>query len=199
VVVITFLFALTTALPLIAKAQNGKQPLIDSDGDKLWDYEERIWGTDPNNPDTDGDGYKDKTEIINGFDPLKPRPIRLPKWIRIDLSKQTLSYGYGPKVINNWLTSTGKRGFQTPTGTFKILNKRPLAYSRQYKLYMPYWMAFTPQGNGIHELPYWKSGYREGANHLGKPVSHGCVRLGIGPAKELYDWAEIGTRVVVEK
>ena len=36
-------------------------------------------------------------------------------------------------------------------------------------------------------------------SHLGKPASHGCVRLGIGPAKELYDWAPIGTRVVVVK
>ena len=46
-------------------------------------------------------------------------------------------------------------------------------------------------------LPYWPSGYREGTNHLGIPVSHGCVRLGIGPAKTLYDWAEIGTTVAI--
>jgi len=51
----------------------------------------------------------------------------------------------------------------------------------------------------IHELPYWPNGYREGENHLGVKVSHGCVRLGIGPAKYVFDWAEIGTPVYVHK
>ncbi len=32
----------------------------DSDGDGLFDWEELLWGTDPNNPDTDGDGVSDK-------------------------------------------------------------------------------------------------------------------------------------------
>jgi len=85
----------------------------------------------------------------------------------------------------------------TPTGTFKILNKAGRAYSRKYNLYMPYWMAFTGVGHGIHELPEWKSGYKEGANHLGIPVSHGCVRLGIGPAKTVFNWSSVGTPVVI--
>jgi hypothetical protein len=65
-------------------------------------------------------------------------------------------------------------------------------------LYMPYWMAITPDGKyGIHELPEWPGGYKEGANHLGRPVSHGCVRLGVGAAKTVYEWASEGTTVVV--
>lgn len=177
----------------IVKAQ---PETIDSDGDELWDHEETQWGTDPHNPDTDGDGYKDKVEIINGYDPLGLG--RLPKWIRLDLSEQKLRYGYGPKVLDTFIVSTGKRGFKTPTGTFSVIYKNPKKWSTMYKLWMPYWMAFTPRGHGIHELPYWPNGYREGANHLGKPVSHGCVRLGIGPAKKLYEWAEVGTRVIVQ-
>ena len=35
---------------------------VDTDGDGLKDWEERFWGTDPNNPDTDGDGVGDKTD-----------------------------------------------------------------------------------------------------------------------------------------
>ena len=35
----------------------------DSDGDGLKDWEEALWGTDPNNPDTDGDGILDGAEI----------------------------------------------------------------------------------------------------------------------------------------
>lgn len=35
----------------------------DSDGDGLWDWEEALWGTDPDNPDTNGDGIGDKEEV----------------------------------------------------------------------------------------------------------------------------------------
>lgn len=86
----------------------------------------------------------------------------------------------------------------TPTGEFKVHNKNPRAWSRTYGLYMPYWMAFVPSGKyGIHELPEWPGGYKEGANHLGTPVSHGCVRLGVGSAKAVYEWAEVGTPIVI--
>jgi len=54
-------------------------------------------------------------------------------------------------------------------------------------------------GYFIHELPYWPGGYREGENHLGIPVSHGCVRLGIGAAAKVYQFAAIGTKVVIHK
>ncbi len=41
----------------------------DSDKDGLSDLEERLYHTNPNNPDTDGDGYKDGEEVKNGYDP----------------------------------------------------------------------------------------------------------------------------------
>ena len=188
--ILLLLIYLATPTKLTAQTEN-----TDSDGDKLWDHEEVKWGTDPHNPDSDGDGYKDKVEIINGYDPLGSG--RFPKWIRIDLSEQSLSYGYGPKAVDTFIVSTGKRGFKTPTGEFSVLYKHEKKWSATYKLWMPYWMSFTYQGHGIHELPYWPNGYREGENHLGIPVSHGCVRLGIGPAQKLYDWAEAGTKIVV--
>jgi lipoprotein-anchoring transpeptidase ErfK/SrfK len=86
----------------------------------------------------------------------------------------------------------------TPKGEFSIQNKTPRAWSNKYKLYMPYWQAITPSGEyGIHELPEWPGGYKEGANHLGTPVSHGCVRLGIGAAERVYAWTEIGTPIII--
>ena len=47
---------------------------IDSDCDGLTNAEEKLYGTDPNNPDTDGDGYSDGVEVQSGYDPLKPAP-----------------------------------------------------------------------------------------------------------------------------
>lgn len=170
---------------------------IDTDGDELWDFEEVRWGTDIKNPDSDNDGFKDKLEIISGYDPNGPG--NLPGWIKINLSEQALSYGNGPKLINTFPVSTGTPSYKTPLGNYAIRNKVIKAWSKKHQLWMPFWMAFTPQGHGIHELPIWPSGYREGNASLGQPVSHGCVRLGIGPAEELYNWADIDTSVWVVK
>ncbi len=123
--------------------------------------------------------------------------IKEGKYIDINLAKQQLSIFENGARLGTYKVSSGKRGMATPTGTFKVLSKAGRAYSKKYNLYMPYWMAFTGAGHGIHELPEWKSGYKEGANHLGIPVSHGCVRLGVGPAAKVYGWSDIGTPVVI--
>ena len=44
----------------------------DSDNDGLIDELEKIYGTDPNNPDTDGDGFKDGEEVEKGYNPTGP-------------------------------------------------------------------------------------------------------------------------------
>lgn len=120
------------------------------------------------------------------------------KYIDINLETQILSTFENGRLIDSYLISSGKKGMYTPTGKFKVQNKHPRAWSRTYGLYMPYWMAFVPGGKyGIHELPEWPGGYKEGTNHLGIPVSHGCVRLGVGPAKAVYEWVEVGTSVVI--
>lgn len=51
-----------------------KSVFLDSDQDGLSDEEEKIYGTNPSNPDTDGDGYSDGAEVRSGYDPLKKAP-----------------------------------------------------------------------------------------------------------------------------
>ncbi|MDP6756443.1 MAG: L,D-transpeptidase [Patescibacteria group bacterium] len=121
------------------------------------------------------------------------------KVIMIDLSSQEFSYYEDGFRLATHITSTGKLGYKTPIGEYEINNKAELAYSNRYGLYMPYWMSFIGSLYGIHELPYWPSRYREGENHLGTAVSHGCVRLGIGSAEEVFEWAEVGTTVIVQE
>lgn len=122
------------------------------------------------------------------------------KYIDISLAHQNMVLFENGKFLDAYLVSSGKRGLDTPTGTFKIENKTPRAWSKKYGLYMPNWMAIEPNGKyGIHELPEWPGGYKEGANHLGVAVSHGCVRLGTGAAKRVYDWADLGTPVIIHK
>lgn len=47
---------------------------VDTDGDGLLNWEERLRGTDPMNPDTDGDGTEDGAEARAGRDPLRAGP-----------------------------------------------------------------------------------------------------------------------------
>jgi len=138
-----------------------------------------------------------------------PATLKLPKQVKavsqtgktiiVNLTDQRLSYYQDGMRLNSYRVSTGRWGFATPIGEFKTQNKIPRAYSKAYGLYMPFWMAFYRGEYGIHELPEWPNGYKEGENHLGTPVSHGCIRLGVGPAKTLYDWAKVGTTVIVQK
>lgn len=124
--------------------------------------------------------------------------IKEGKYIDINLASQIMSTFENGNLLDSFMISSGKRGMETPKGEHQIYNKSPRPWSKKYSLYMPFWMAITSSGEyGIHELPEWPGGYKEGANHLGTPVSHGCVRLGIGAAKTVYDWADIGTPVVV--
>jgi len=119
------------------------------------------------------------------------------KKIVIDLSEQMLYTYENEEITGKYLVSTGKAGMWTPLGEFKIHNKNPRAWS-SYGLWMPYWMVIDPaRGIGIHELPEWPNGYKEGEDHLGTPVSHGCIRLGVGPAETVYSWADIDTKVEI--
>ncbi len=170
----------------------------DMDNDGLNDALEIKFKTDPLNPDSDGDGYKDGAEVDYAYDPLASSSVKLAQKIEIDLATQKLIYLVGGQPWKEFIISSGKPSMATPKGNYTIINKVSKAWSNAYKLWMPYWMGLDHGQFGIHELPVWPSGYREGADHLGKPVSHGCVRLGIGPAKYIYDRVSQGTEVVIK-
>jgi hypothetical protein len=192
-VVVFMLSVLVVLTSLEAQAAS----VDDADADGLKDQLESLFHSDPSNPDSDGDGYQDGKEVAMGYSPTSSSTIPLKKDILITLSKQEMQQRLEGVPVAVYTVSTGKAHMTTPTGTFSILSKNPRAWSKASKLWMPWWMAFTTKGHGIHELPEWPGGKKEGADHLGKPVSHGCVRLGIGPSKILYDWAPIGTKVTI--
>ncbi len=119
------------------------------------------------------------------------------KSIGLDVGvNQRLNYFLDDIKIGSFPISAGKASTPTPKGSYHIINKHPQAWS-PLGLWMPYWLGLGTGRFGIHELPFWPNGYREGQNHLGIPVSNGCVRLGIGPAKFIYHWSEVGTPVYI--
>lgn len=121
------------------------------------------------------------------------------RYVDVDLATQKLCMIDGTNILNCFSISSGKPGMDTPSGTFTIFEKNPRHWSTKYGMWLPWWQQFKAGGWGLHELPEWPNGYKEGEDHLGKPVSHGCVRLGVGAAQALYDWTSIGTPVYIHK
>ncbi|MCD6119440.1 L,D-transpeptidase [bacterium] len=131
--------------------------------------------------------------IVSADDEIDDDPIIVSRII-INLYNQRL-YALNPEgyVVFEYPCSTGKSGFGTPSGHFRIYSKAWSAYSKKYSATMTNWMAFTPNGGyGIHGL-LGNSYYRR----LGSPASHGCVRLTREGARELYGYVAIGTPVDV--
>lgn len=142
----------------------------------------------------DENGVSTKTE--NRLELLEPS-IKTGKYLDIDLSDQNLYIFENGRELGAYKISSGLRGMNTPSGNFEVIGKARRPWSVKYGLFMPWFIQFTYDGHGIHELPEWPGGYKEGANHLGIPVSHGCVRLGVGPAQKVYDFVERGTPIVI--
>ncbi|MDB4793674.1 L,D-transpeptidase family protein [Methylacidiphilales bacterium] len=107
--------------------------------------------------------------------------------IVVSLADQRL-YAYHDQQLVAWSNvSSGRPGHETPTGAFTVSEKDVDHHSNLYNnAPMPYFMRLTDGGVGLHagELP-------------GYPASHGCVRLPLGMARELYHHVEAGTPVEI--
>lgn len=122
------------------------------------------------------------------------------KLILVDISEQRMYVYENGTLIYNFVVSTGMNG-GTRVGTFSVLNKIPNAYGSTWDIWMPNWLGIYWSGhlqNGIHALPILPNGQRLWAGYLGTPVSYGCVVLGTYESQLLYDWAEVGTPVVIQ-
>ncbi len=138
-------------------------------------------------------------QVIKVFPDEGIVPGRFPgKYIDVDLTKQLMTLFDGSTQVAQYIVSSGKPSTPTPVGTRTVQGHNPKAWSSPSSLWMPWFMALG-EGYGIHELPEWPNGYKEGEAHLGTPVSHGCVRLGVGPAEMVYNWTPDGTQVYIHK
>jgi lipoprotein-anchoring transpeptidase ErfK/SrfK len=128
--------------------------------------------------------------------PASPVAARAQKAILVSLSRQTMWVYKGDDIVLTSLVSTGRAGFETPTGTFQILSKLPsqtmegVIGGEYYNVpNVPNVMYFTNEGHALHGT-YWH-------NNFGTPMSHGCVNLPMDVAAWLYNWAPVGTPVYI--
>ena len=106
-------------------------------------------------------------------------PARANILITVDKSAQqmTVTVDGDPRYI--WPVSTGRDGYNTPSGAFHPTSMEREHYSRQFDYApMPHSIFFTNEGHAIHGT-YEESG-------LGRAKSHGCVRISREHAAMLY-------------
>jgi hypothetical protein len=105
-------------------------------------------------------------------------PARASILISVDKSAQQMivTVDGDPRYI--WPVSTGREGYDTPAGQYTPFRMEKDHFSREWDdAPMPYSIFFTKQGHAIH-----------GTNHKidGSPESHGCVRLSVTHAAQLW-------------
>jgi lipoprotein-anchoring transpeptidase ErfK/SrfK len=99
--------------------------------------------------------------------------------ININKAKQEMTVFLDGIEKYRWPVSTGRSGYSTPSGTYTATSMNEIWYSKQWdNSPMPHSIFFIKDGHAIH-------GSYEVKN-LGKPVSHGCVRISPENATTLY-------------
>lgn len=99
--------------------------------------------------------------------------------VNVDTDSQTMHVYVNGKLRHEWRVSTGRRGYDTPSGSFRPQRMERQWYSRKYD--------DAPMPNSI----FFSGGYAiHGTNQvgrLGRRASHGCIRLAPSHAAQLYN------------
>jgi hypothetical protein len=114
--------------------------------------------------------------------------------VTINKSSQEMSVAVDGAQRYVWPVSTGRPGYDTPNGTFKPNRMDADHYSQEWdNAPMPHAVFFDLDGHAIH-------GFFD-VKHLGRAVSHGCVRLSPDHAQTLFNMIKTqgmgDTKVVV--
>ena len=119
------------------------------------------------------------------------------KEIRVFIDKQVLIASENGEEVYSFDIVTGKDGKETTAGAYQVFRKHEKYTSKTYGSEMPYTMFFTEDGKAIHgtNMATLRSYLHK---YLTESVgSQGCVGLTDDNAKALFEWAPIGTPVVV--
>jgi len=100
---------------------------------------------------------------------LMSAPAQAELVVSISKAQQRLSITVNGAEAYRWPVSTGRRGYTTPSGSYRPTRLERHWYSRKYEMSPMPWSVFFHRGYAVH-------GTME-AYKLGRPASHGCVRL----------------------
>jgi hypothetical protein len=156
------------------------------------------------NPDYTSDEMRTRMLYANESGSVMDIPLHGTKSVLVDLSDQELFLKLDDYVVRNFRISSGAAKTPTPIGETAIKLKQEVRVGGKSPHYiMPKFMWFRAGGYGFHALPslgndngvFWSEAW----NHIGIPVSHGCVRLLPHDADFMFEFVEVGTKVVVQR
>jgi lipoprotein-anchoring transpeptidase ErfK/SrfK len=113
---------------------------------------------------------------------------------RIDLSSQRMNVFIDGELAYSWAISSARKGYVTPRGSYRPTLLKRMHYSRKYdNSPMPHSIFFRG-GYAIHGTGYVKQ--------LGRPASHGCIRLHPSNAARLFSLVKTygpqRTRIIIQ-
>lgn len=98
---------------------------------------------------------------------------------KVDIASQSMTVIVDGAITAVWKVSTARRGYITPRGTYRPQGLAKMHYSRKYDNSPMPNSVFFRGGYAIHGTYHVKS--------LGRPASHGCVRLAPQNAAIFFD------------
>ena len=121
-------------------------------------------------------------------------PAKPTLYATIDLASQRMTVVSRGKRLYRWRISSGRRGYETPAGRFTPAWMARNWHSRKYDMApMPYSVFFN-QGIATHGTT--------AVSRLGRPASHGCIRLATSNARRFYNLVRRhgmkNTRIIVK-
>lgn len=224
-VVVAFVMVMALALAACSQAQAGTQPQgTPGDRSALQDLMPTPTATDVPQPTATAEptatAQPTATPIpLHKALPTTPNapaaPIATGKVILVSLQRQWLyAYTNGELDFMN-AVETGRPELATPTGTFSVFAKdRNITFNSPWPVGSPFYyypthinyaLAFKDGGFFLHDA-WWHVVFGQGGNvpHLlangtWETGSHGCVGMTTADAGRLYNWADVGTPVVIRQ
>ncbi|MBX3272361.1 MAG: L,D-transpeptidase [Sandaracinaceae bacterium] len=127
---------------------------------------------------------EDVLRVARPIDRPAPIPAR-DRWIHVDLREQVLVAYEGDRPVFATMVSTGREGYRTPTGTFRIQSKHvsatmddPDAGDESYSIEDVPWTMYFEGSYALHAA-FWH-------DRFGRPRSHGCVNLAPADARWVF-------------
>jgi hypothetical protein len=113
------------------------------------------------------------------------------RYIDINLAEQKLYAFDGTSLANSFYISSGRSGYETPTGEYSVWTQVRSQVMDGPDFYLPnvQWVSYFNGEISIHGA-YWH-------NNFGQPMSHGCINMRNGDAEWVYNYVQVGTPIYV--
>lgn len=188
--------------PLVNRAPQDGRVITDSAGEVLREEVAGVSGRELGDVSSVASDFATQLSTGNAAFTLPvtevaPVITTLARRIEVNLSQQHAYLFENNSVIDSWPISSGKEGFSSSTGSFRIsakltsqnmgnrdLTKEPFYFTPDVP-----WVMYYNGDEALHGA-YWH-------NNFGNVMSHGCINMPLGSAEFAYAWAPMGTEVWV--